>query len=466
MNRSSSLVLFCLVFLYSCETLFEADLSPTNNSTTTLNIRLTDGPIDLEEVNIDLQGVVVKGEEGFEEIALETNTGIYDLLDFQNGIDTLIAMADIQLERIREVRLILGDNNTVVVDGEIHELKIPSGSQSGLKIKACLDLGPMTEFDLLLDFDAGASIHQTGNGKYIMRPVIKLMNAAAQCGEEEEVEEDISLDDLPDSIIDTLETSYSGYDIEVGQALLCDETEVYKIKASLDDEVVYLFFDLDGIYLQRVVPVTDEDLPEEVVIAIGAAYPSYSQVPNSVLRIERADEEIWYQLGLEADQENFTVIYKADETLVCDDIQEEEEEEEEEEENENPIDSLPQEILDYIAANYPDLTFSSSQQTFCDGTEVYILEGKNGPVRVLLYFDLEGDLVQSATSFDERDLNDDVLASIDTDYSDYRIMNNKAWKIERADGDLWYRIYIKKNNSSKKIYVIYAADGTFICEEE
>jgi len=324
MNRSSLLVLFCLVFLYSCETLFEADLSPTNNSITTLNIRLTDGPIDLEEVNIDLQGVVVKGEEGFEEIALETNTGIYDLLDFQNGIDTLIAMADIQLGRIREVRLILGDNNTVVVDGETHELKIPSGSQSGLKIKACLDLGPMTEFDLLLDFDAGASIHQTGNGKYIMRPVIKIMNAAAQC----------------------------------------------------------------------------------------------------------------------------------------------EEEQEEEEENENPIDSLPQGILEYIDANYPDLTFSSSQQTFCDDTEVYILEGKNGPVRVLLYFDLDGNFVQSATSFDERNLNDDVLASIDTDYSEYRVMNNKAWKIERADGDLWYRIYIKENNSSKKIYVIYAADGTFICEEE
>lgn len=465
MNRSSSLVLFCLVFLYSCETLFEADLSPTNNSITTLNIRLTDGPIDLEEVNIDLQGVVVKGEDGFEEIALETNTGIYDLLDFQNGIDTLIAMADIQLGRIREVRLILGDNNTVVVDGETHELKIPSSGQSGLKIKACLDLGPMTEFDLLLDFDAGESIHRTGNGKYIMRPVIKLMNAAAQCDEEEEEEEEISLDDLPDSIIDTLETSYSGYDIEVEEVLLCDDTEVYKIKASLDDEVVYLFFDLDGIYLQRILPVTDEDLPEEVVIAIGAAYPSYSQVPNSVLRIERADEEVWYQIGLEEDQENFTVIYKADGAFFCDDIQEEEEEEEEEE-NENPIDSLPQGILDYIDANYPDLTFNNSQQTFCDGTEIYILEGKDGPIRIQLYFDLEGNFVQIATSFDERDLNNDVLASIDTHYSEYRIMNNKAWKIERADGDLWYRIYIKKNNSSKKIYVIYAADGTFICEEE
>ncbi len=464
MNRSSLLVLFCLVFLYSCETLFEADLSPTNNSITTLNIRLTDGPIDLEEVNIDLQGVVVKGEDGFEEIALETNTGIYDLLDFQNGIDTLIAMADIQLGRIREVRLILGDNNTVVVDGQSHELKIPSGSQSGLKIKACLDLGPMTEFDLLLDFDAGASIHQTGNGKYIMRPVIKLMNAAAQCDEEEE-EEEIALDDLPESIMDTLETSYSGYDFEVQQTILCDETAVYKIKASLDNEVEYIFFDLEGVFLQRAFPVADEELPEEVAIALGAAYPTYSQVPNSVLLIERADEEIWYQVALEADQELFTVIYKADGTFFCDDIQEEEEEENEEE-NENPIDSLPQGILDYIDANYPDLTFSSSQQTFCDGTEVYILEGKNGPVRVLLYFDLEGNLVQSATSFDERDLNDDVLASIDTDYSDYRIMNNKAWKIERADGDLWYRIYIKKNNSSKKIYVIYAADGTFICEEE
>ena len=61
------------------------------NNLTLLNIRLTDAPLDVDEVNIDLQSIWVKGPGGSEEIELNTNAGIYDLLDLQNGIDVLVA---------------------------------------------------------------------------------------------------------------------------------------------------------------------------------------------------------------------------------------------------------------------------------------------------------------------------------------------------------------------------------------
>lgn len=41
-----------------------------------------DDLIDFEEVNIDFFWVRVKGENGFEEIDLEINVGIYNLFDF------------------------------------------------------------------------------------------------------------------------------------------------------------------------------------------------------------------------------------------------------------------------------------------------------------------------------------------------------------------------------------------------
>jgi hypothetical protein len=36
---------------------------------------------------------------------------------------------------VKEIRLVLGDNNHVVVDGDTFALTIPRGSSSGLKIK-------------------------------------------------------------------------------------------------------------------------------------------------------------------------------------------------------------------------------------------------------------------------------------------------------------------------------------------
>ncbi|MCB0597028.1 MAG: DUF4382 domain-containing protein [Lewinellaceae bacterium] len=160
----------------------EGEIDSPLSNLTLLNIRLTDAPLAIDEVNIDLQSILVKGPGGQEEILLNTNAGIYDLLDLQNGIDVLVANAMVSLDEIRQVRLVLGDDNTVVVDGVEYGLTIPSGSQSGLKIQVCLDLTGMPQYDLILDFDAAESVHQLGNGRYMMRPVIRVVNPDASCG--------------------------------------------------------------------------------------------------------------------------------------------------------------------------------------------------------------------------------------------------------------------------------------------
>ena len=106
-------------------------------------------------------------------LILSTNAGVYNLLDFQNGLDTLLATGTVPGDVLMELRFLLGDNNSVVVDGVQFPLDAPSAQDSGLKIKVDqalnLDINTLT-----LDFDAQQSILQTGAGAYKLKPVIRI----------------------------------------------------------------------------------------------------------------------------------------------------------------------------------------------------------------------------------------------------------------------------------------------------
>ena len=153
--------------------------SSCNNqeSTTSFVVRLTDSPGDYEIVNIDIQAVEVHSDNGGW-MTLETNVDVYDLLTLTNGVETVIANDDLPAGRVSQLRLILGDNNSVVVDGETFPLTIPSGSESGLKLQIHEDLTEGITYSVLLDFDAAKSIIATGSGKYILKPVIRTITEA------------------------------------------------------------------------------------------------------------------------------------------------------------------------------------------------------------------------------------------------------------------------------------------------
>lgn len=147
------------------------DSDSSSADKTTLTIRMGDDPVDAQEVNIDLQEVEIKLEEG-DWLSLPTRQGIYNLLAYQNGVDTAIAHGLCPFGSIKEIRLIVGNNNTIRVDGQLHPLTIPSGSESGLKIKIDKKLRERTEL-VLIDFDADLSIKKENDG-YKLRPVIRL----------------------------------------------------------------------------------------------------------------------------------------------------------------------------------------------------------------------------------------------------------------------------------------------------
>lgn len=95
------------------------------------------------------------------------------------GKDTLLAAADIPAGRLQEVRLVLNTTgNRVIIGGISYDLTTPSGQTSGVKLKVMDNLTAGVAYTLLLDFDAGQSLVTTGNGKYLLKPVIRAISQA------------------------------------------------------------------------------------------------------------------------------------------------------------------------------------------------------------------------------------------------------------------------------------------------
>jgi hypothetical protein len=147
-----------------------------------LEIRLTDAPGDYQEVNIDIQGVQVHSENtdnGSGWKSLDISPGVYNLLELTNGLDTLLGAVELPAGRISQVRLILGDDNTLKINGERKFLTTPSAQQSGLKLNVQQNLVEGIAYTLLLDFDAARSIVRAGaSGKYLLKPVIRAVTEA------------------------------------------------------------------------------------------------------------------------------------------------------------------------------------------------------------------------------------------------------------------------------------------------
>lgn len=139
-------------------------------------LKMTDAPAAYSAVNIDLKAVEIKGNTGT--AMLNVNAGIYNLLNFSNGLDTLIATGSLMMDRVEQIRLILGTNNTVVSGGVTYPLSTPSAQQSGLKLQVHQNLQPGVAYYVLLDFDANQSIVQEGNGSYSLKPVIRTVEIA------------------------------------------------------------------------------------------------------------------------------------------------------------------------------------------------------------------------------------------------------------------------------------------------
>jgi len=145
-----------------------------SSGTTVLKVKMTDAPAAYEEVNVDLKAVNIKmASDSANWVSLQTVAGIYNLLELQNGIDTLISETVLPQGNVKEIRLVLGQQNSIKMGGETFPLTVPSGSESGLKIKIDKALrGPVDS--VTIDFDAALSVKTEQDG-FKLRPVLRIV---------------------------------------------------------------------------------------------------------------------------------------------------------------------------------------------------------------------------------------------------------------------------------------------------
>lgn len=190
-----SMVLVTSVLFVACNLSSTGDES--SGSTGLVNLMLTDAPALFDEVNIEVEQVLIhreededldeeedpddNGERTEEEledegwIVVSNEPFTIDLLTLTNGNTLDLGSAELEAGEYSQVRLVLGDSNFVVQNGQQIDLTTPSAQQSGFKVilDEDFEIEAGETLDILIDFDASRSIVVTGSGKLILKPVIK-----------------------------------------------------------------------------------------------------------------------------------------------------------------------------------------------------------------------------------------------------------------------------------------------------
>lgn len=188
--KQISLLLSIIFFLFIGFT--ACDSTGSDGGTGTMEVTMTDAPANYDSVNITINSVRVHQNEDSETDSTESDEEAEDdgwititseqmkvnLLELTNGNQVMLGSEELEAGTYSQVRFILGDDNTVTVDGETHNLQTPSAQQSGLKLKVDAEVEENTTYTLLVDFDAARSIVQQGNGGYLLKPVLRAVNLA------------------------------------------------------------------------------------------------------------------------------------------------------------------------------------------------------------------------------------------------------------------------------------------------
>ena len=166
--------------------------SPTNPSGTSGNFRLmlTDGPFtDARAVLITFSDISVhrSGEGGFTSLPLDGGQRTCDLKRLQ-GAQDLLSLGTLTAGHYTQVRLdvtravIYFDNASAgsacaptiaPPAGRSANVDIPSGT---IRLNREFDVPAEGLTTMLLDLDGDRSIHVTGNGRYMMNPVISIVS--------------------------------------------------------------------------------------------------------------------------------------------------------------------------------------------------------------------------------------------------------------------------------------------------
>lgn len=182
LTKSLMAILLMAVFVAGCG-------SGSSAAPGTLGVSLTDAPAcGFDAVNVTVTKVRVHQsnsasdtDAGWADITLNPARKI-NLLGLNNGVLDTLGEMPLAAGHYTQLRLVL-DPNTVVgglansvvpTGGTETPLVTPSAVQSGIKLINPFDVASGQRVDLVLDFNACKSVVLSGNGTYVLKPVIKV----------------------------------------------------------------------------------------------------------------------------------------------------------------------------------------------------------------------------------------------------------------------------------------------------
>lgn len=128
-----------------------------------LKIMLTDDPsVIYDSIFLDIQRVEVKversnGSEHWDTLSIRA--GVYNILRFRNGLDTLLAVGYVPDGEVEKIKITLGNNNSVMLNGVSIPLALHNNRhQVIVNIDGDVDHLDPDHLRLWLDFDGHGSI--------------------------------------------------------------------------------------------------------------------------------------------------------------------------------------------------------------------------------------------------------------------------------------------------------------------
>ena len=165
----------------------------TGNDMGRVVLKVTDAPFDIGNIESALVTITKielrKAGDGISDgnpfILLSEDTITLDLIDLRNGVTETLLDMEIPTGTYDLVRLYVDEAGLKLKDSEeIHRVKVPSGSQTGIKIflRPALEVSEGNLEEVLLDIDLSRSFIIRGNpmhnNGFIFKPVIRAANMA------------------------------------------------------------------------------------------------------------------------------------------------------------------------------------------------------------------------------------------------------------------------------------------------
>jgi hypothetical protein len=163
-----------------------------DNSKGTINLAITDAPIDSE----DIVGVYITVTDvqyhisgnNFESFPDFEGPKFYNLLDLTRGESEMLGTLELEAGQYTQIRFILDAPERGMAtpanpgcylefgDGTTQALFVPSGSQTGFKGVGAFTVPSNGSVDITADFDVRKSVVVAGmSGMYILKPTIRLV---------------------------------------------------------------------------------------------------------------------------------------------------------------------------------------------------------------------------------------------------------------------------------------------------